>query len=340
MPLLAKDPVKEILFDTFGWSDRAWSRRLGIATYPLLFEAAAAALRAGRSLILEANFDNERARGDLLALPPARVLQVYCHADPELLLTRFEARAASGARHVAHGGLDDELAQRIRGGEFGPLELDAPRYDLDTGRFEDVDLGHIVEAMAPADSNRLPYLIIVTGPPASGKTELAEKLAAELKVPFVSKDTFKERLYEVFGHDSEEPGENAYEDRIEDAALRILFSVAEMQLKAGVSVLAESNFNAKTDVAPFRSLDEKYELRIVQVHLDGDTDAIVERFVRRAESGDRHPGHADGANDADDLREKLASGLWRALEVPGAVVEADMEDDVEQVAARVRRLVG
>ena len=147
LPLLAKDPIKEILFDTLGWSDRAWSRRLGVAVYGVLYEAAGELLGAGRSLILEANFDHERARRDLLALPPSRIVQVYCTAQPELLLARFDERARSGARHPAHGGMDDELAARIRGGDFGPLDLDGPRFDVVTERSDDISLAAVEAAI-------------------------------------------------------------------------------------------------------------------------------------------------------------------------------------------------
>ena len=305
----------------------------------MLFTAAEAVLRAGRSLVLEANFDHARARTDLASLPPASVIQVYCSADPELLVARYEQRARSGVRHEAHGELDDALEARIRGREFLPLDLDGQRFDVVTDRFEDVSLGHIVAAMGTLDDNGTPTLIVVSGPPATGKTELAEKLASELKIPFVTKDDFKERIYEVFGKDSEDPGTNPYEERVEEAALRILFTVLDTQLAAGVSVMGESDFNASSHVEPFRRLCEKHDVRIVQVHMDGDTEQIVRRFVERAESGNRHPGHGDGANDADDLRQKLRSGHWKTLEIPGAVLEVDMNDDVDKVAARVRSLL-
>lgn len=51
-----------------------------------------------------------------------------------------------------------------------------------------------------------PLLLVVSGPPASGKTSIAEELAARLRIPFISKDTFKERLYEAFGSGEERTG--------------------------------------------------------------------------------------------------------------------------------------
>jgi hypothetical protein len=158
---------------------------------------------------------------------------------------------------------------------------------------------------------------------------VAAELAERLKVPFVSKDTFKEVLYEAFGS-----GE-ALEERIDAAALAILFAVAESQLAAGVSVAAESNFDAETDVEPFRRLADTYDVQVVQIHIGGDADELVEKFVRRAESGERHPGHGDDAGDADELRAKLESGLWKPLDLPGLLVEADLHEDEESIVSRV-----
>jgi hypothetical protein len=149
-------------------------------------------------------------------------------------------------------------------------------------------------------------------------------------VPFVSKDTFKETLYETFGSSEE------LEEQIDAAALAILFSVVEAQLAEGVSVTAESNFDARSDVAPFRRLTDEHVARVVQIHIGGDTDALVEKFARRAESGKRHPGHGDDPADADELRAKLAAGLWEPLEMPGLLIRADMHDDEDEIVARVR----
>ena len=53
LPLLAKDAIKETLFDTLGWSDRVWSRRLGAVTFTLLYMLLEEQLRAGRSCVVE-----------------------------------------------------------------------------------------------------------------------------------------------------------------------------------------------------------------------------------------------------------------------------------------------
>jgi predicted kinase len=178
-----------------------------------------------------------------------------------------------------------------------------------------------------------PALVIVTGPPASGKTSAAERLAQELKLAVLSKDTFKETLYEEIG------SEDDLEPRVERAALALLFAVAGMQLEAGVSLLVESNFDTQFDVGHFRRLSHEHDVELVQVHIGGDTDRLVAKFAERARTGDRHPGHGDRASDADELRAKIEAGLWNPLDIPGELIHADMDDDEEAIVERVRSLL-
>lgn len=162
---------------------------------------------------------------------------------------------------------------------------------------------------------------------------MAEELARRLKVPFASKDMFKEPLYETIG------AGNEVEERLEAAALAILYRVVESHLDAGVSVTAESNFDADTDVGPLRRLAEA-DVELIQVHIGGDPEALVEKFARRAESGERHPGHGDDPGDAAELRTKLAAGLWRPLDLPGTLIEADMSEEPDAIVERVRAALG
>ena len=107
LPLLAKDDVKEALFDTLGTGDRDWSRRLGGASFELLYLLAERLLGAGRPVIMEGNFDVGRAEtgfATLRASAPFRPFQIVCGAPSDVLLARCKERAGSGDRHPGHLG--------------------------------------------------------------------------------------------------------------------------------------------------------------------------------------------------------------------------------------------
>jgi predicted kinase len=133
LPLLAKDEIKETLFDVLGTGERRWGRRLGHATFAVLFAVAAQLLRAGRPLVFEGNFARGPAEAEFRALPPHRLVQVVCSAPPELILARYRERAHGGGRHEGHLDvqLEDELAAALREGRHEALELPGERIDVD-----------------------------------------------------------------------------------------------------------------------------------------------------------------------------------------------------------------
>ena len=144
LPLIAKDDLKEALFDTLGVGDRTWSRTLGGATFELQLRVAAELVRAGVGLVLEGNFD--AAYDPLSRLPPHRAIQVHCTAAPATLLERFERRA----RHPGHA--DDDVLDELRCGEHDHrsyrLAVDAT-IDVDTSEGVDVAaLARRVRALA------------------------------------------------------------------------------------------------------------------------------------------------------------------------------------------------
>jgi predicted kinase len=127
LPLLAKDTLKETLHDVLGGEGREWSQRLGVATFELMFRVLDTLLASGCSVIAEGNFSRSEP---FRALPPARVVQVYVTAPPELIQERFRARRRP---HPVHYDLQvvDEVPRRMADGEWDPLELEGELVELD-----------------------------------------------------------------------------------------------------------------------------------------------------------------------------------------------------------------
>lgn len=178
-----------------------------------------------------------------------------------------------------------------------------------------------------------PLLIVVTGPPATGKSKVARELARRLRIPFISKDELKERLYETFGSGDD------LETSIEAGALAILFSVVGSQLDAGISVVTESNFDTRSDTKPFRRLCNERDVRILQIHCTKAPEQVEASFAERAAPGRRHPGHEDEPEKAPEVRADVEAGRWDALDIPGELVEVDIgELDYDALLERVRGL--
>jgi predicted kinase len=136
MPLIAKDALKERLFDTLGTRDREWSRQLSRAAYALMFAHAYELARCKQGFILEGNFRwAEHAPSfQRLQASPAEFVQVNCCASPDVLVARFRQRALAGARHPGHVDMQsfDEVATELWSTKQGPLALDGPVVICDT----------------------------------------------------------------------------------------------------------------------------------------------------------------------------------------------------------------
>jgi predicted kinase len=136
LPLIAKDDIKEALYDTLGVGDLEWSRRLGAATYGLLFGFCRELLSAGQPVIAEANFAGSQ-EPEFAALPPHRSVQVHCAAPFEVLVERYTKRA----RHPGHLDIDrtDDLEQRFLQGTHRPLKLPGAVIEVDSSREVDME---------------------------------------------------------------------------------------------------------------------------------------------------------------------------------------------------------
>jgi predicted kinase len=131
LPLIGKDVIKEALFDALGTGDRAWSRRLGVASYEVLY-AVAGALPAA---VLDANLGPEA--GPRLQALHADLIEVFCRCPAPEVERRFAARAPT--RHPGH--VDHQLAPEMRAALAhgpGPLHLGGPLLEVDTTRPVDV----------------------------------------------------------------------------------------------------------------------------------------------------------------------------------------------------------
>jgi predicted kinase len=144
LPLFTKDQFKELLFDTMGIGDRAWSKRLGVASVAMLMRVIEGIVAAGQSCIAESNFHPELDLPRLLAIQahsPFRVAQVLCVSDGAVLHQRFRDRI--GQRHPGHLDelLIEELAPVLKAGYLAPLAIAGELFTLDTTELADLDLG-------------------------------------------------------------------------------------------------------------------------------------------------------------------------------------------------------
>jgi predicted kinase len=162
--------------------------------------------------------------------------------------------------------------------------------------------------------------VVVSGPPASGKTTLARAIAPALDLPLIAKDTIKQALMTVL------PVPDIEASRIIGAA-----SVAALLAVAAEArgALLESVWHRS------RALDDLRRLpgHVVEVFCRCDPRTAAQRYAVRA--GTREPGHFDAERTIEELwNDEVAqpvAGGW-----PVIVISTDSPVDVNPLTMRIR----
>ena len=152
MPLLAKDALKESLFDTLGYAGREQSIEIGKAAFELQYLVASELVRSSIAFIMETAFHRSSSVTLRSLLKSYEILQAWVFADPDVLVERAKRRA----RHPGHGGwsakTEQEIREKISDGTYDPLDIGGELMKMDSNHFDSSSyqdaVGLIVERFA------------------------------------------------------------------------------------------------------------------------------------------------------------------------------------------------
>lgn len=162
-------------------------------------------------------------------------------------------------------------------------------------------------------------LVVTTGLPGAGKTTLARQVASALRLPLLSKDVIKERLFDVLGgHD------RAWSIKLGAAASEILWSVAGECFGGAVieTWLDPNRDDADRARAGLRATGVS---PIWELMCDCPAEVAIARYEARI----RHPVHLTPGDDALD-RIRRAAPLLSPLGL-GPVIRVDTSKPVDVV---------
>ncbi len=176
------------------------------------------------------------------------------------------------------------------------------------------------ERATPLSSLEKPFLVLVGGAAASGKTTLADRLAREVRLPLLSRDALKEALMDSLGSPN-----CARSRELGTASYAVLYAVLDRLLAAGVGAVVESNFSRGRAERELQG--PLTRAHAVQVHCQTTPDEARRRYVARAASGERHRGHHDAdAETLADLDASFASGRHEPLDLDVPLLRVDTTD--------------
>lgn len=164
-------------------------------------------------------------------------------------------------------------------------------------------------------------IIIITGAPATGKTTLGNMLAEKYKLAFVSKDALKERIFDNLGWKDKD-----WSRKVSAASHRIMDYFIEQELRAGHSIILESNFKQHIDSERFKKIQAQYDCAIIQILCWAEGEILFKRFMDRIGTEERHPGQVE--IPYEEIRQDFISsgGKDPALDIDGPTLQLDTTD--------------
>ncbi len=180
----------------------------------------------------------------------------------------------------------------------------------------------------------IPYIIIVNGLPATGKTTIAKYLGFYLNLPVIHKDEINQVIAEVLTCNSLE--ESYLQGYI---SIKLLYKFAEILGRQGKACIVESVFDPVYANEEWKIQQAKYLFNAIQIVCFAEGDQLYNRYIKRSYELSRPNFHFDKEKIPHGMGNRLLQGKIEPINISGPILQVDTTNwssvDLEELALTV-----
>ncbi|MDD2646857.1 MAG: AAA family ATPase [Patescibacteria group bacterium] len=163
-------------------------------------------------------------------------------------------------------------------------------------------------------------VIIISGPPCTGKTTLAKKVASVFGLPIVSCDSIREILFDIFNCSN-----LVMFRKDREAGFAIMFNILKLLFTCNQNLIIDSTFWRREVRKELKKLQKQYKFKSLQINLKSSGIVLWDRYQERVASGHRHKGYLDHLRQRE-LRAKIIKGFSIPPKLKGKTIKVDTTD--------------
>jgi len=175
-------------------------------------------------------------------------------------------------------------------------------------------------------------IILIQGPPGSGKSQIGTYLSSLIGAPFYSKDEVKEVLFDSLGtRDSD------WSKKLAVCSNQLLFKHIRKAIALSKDLIVETNISLKSDVDIVTELFSGDDEALTEIYLTATKEVLLDRVKRRWDSGSRHPGHEDYER-LREIERYIDESISQPIRLGRRVIELDSSElTVEELKEKIKR---